>query len=525
MMRRVFTSVLGLSVLCAGTAAAQLPNEDLMCRPDTPTLDKYAYLRALSLDLRGTVPSPAEYRALDSQPDVPEGLIDSWLGSEAFVQRAVRAHRGQLWNNIDNVRIVNYRANMRTTRMSGDLVYWRTQQAQVYRGIDRPPCADEPARYDDDGNLLFTVGADGMRREGWVRVEPYWAPGTQIKVCAADAQDTLISPTGTSCGTNSGYNDTACGCGPNLQWCINGYPTALQQAMARDVELRVAALVRENRPYTELFTSRRAFVNGPLVHYLRHQIGLNQGIRMDPVAYDMDRLPNIPFTDYSFHEIELPAEHAGILTSPAFLLRFQTNRARANRFFDSFLCSPPSPPPGGLPTADPNARVEPDLQKRDGCKYCHALLEPAAAHWGRWTERGAGFLAPELFPARRADCEQCGRTGQACSQECRLYYVTNTFTPEEEAFVGALSSYQFLRADHERNVEMGPRLLVLTSIVDDRFPTCISQRTVEGMVGRELDAEETEWAGSLARDFLASGYRYRDLVKSIVTSDIYRRVR
>ncbi len=121
MMRRVFTSVLGLSVLCAGTAAAQLPNEDLMCRPDTPTLDKYAYLRALSLDLRGTVPSPAEYRALDSQPDVPEGLIDSWLGSEAFVQRAGRAPPGPRGNNNDNQRIVDKRANKRTTPRRGGL--------------------------------------------------------------------------------------------------------------------------------------------------------------------------------------------------------------------------------------------------------------------------------------------------------------------------------------------------------------------------------------------------------------------
>jgi len=524
MKKTVFSGVLAIS--CFGASAfAALPNEDSMCRPDQPRMDKHAYLRALSLDLRGDVPSAEEYAALDAASDVPEAMIDAWLDSEKFVDRAVRAHRALMWNNIENLRIVNYRANMTRTRMSGEWVYWRGRQAQVYRGNDGGACADEPARFGPSGEILFRLDATQHRREGWVEVEPYWAPGTRIRVCAWDAQDALVSPSGTNCGSNAGYNDLECGCGPNLVLCENGYPLALQQAFATDIELRIAKLIRDDRPYTELFTSRTAYVNGPLVHYLRWQTGLTQGIRLDPAPYDMAGLPNIPFTDYAFREITLPEQHAGLLTSPAFLLRFQTNRARANRFFDSFLCSPPSPPPGGLPVAIPGQRIEPDLQKRDGCKYCHALLEPAAAHWGRWTEAGAGFLSPSSFPATRADCEACGRTGQACSQDCRLYYVTSAFSSEEAQYLGKLSSLQFLKAEHQRNVEMGPKLLVLTSIVDDRFPSCVSTRAVENMFGREASSDEQEWIGELSRDFLASGYRYKALVKSIVTSETYRRVR
>jgi len=246
---------------------------------------------------------------------------------------------------------------------------------------------------------------------------------------------------------------------------------------------------------------------------------------MTPVALDVSRLPNIPFSDYNFYPVEMPADHAGILTSPSFLLRFQTNRARANRFFDAFMCSPPSPPSGGLPAQDPNARIEPDLQLRDGCKYCHALLEPAAAHWGRWTERGAGFLDAATFPATRADCEECGRTGQACSAECRLYYVTQAYSPEEDAFIGMLNAYQWRRTGHQKNVELGPKFLVLTSIVDARFPDCVAKRALESMLGREAKPQEVAWYQELSLDFLNSGYRYRDLVKSLVTSDLYRRIR
>jgi len=521
----VFSGAIGLPLLIAGQAFAQLPNGDLMCRSDEPTMDKYAYMRAVSLDLRGDVPLPEEYARVETESDLFDAVIDEWLGGEEFVERAVRYHRDLLWNNINNVRIVNYRANMTRSRMpNGELVYWRNRQAQIYRGLDRPPCRFEPATFDSEGNIEVTIDADGNRLEGYVQMEPYWAPGTTINVCAFDAQENAVSPGGTNCNNNSGYNDVGCGCGPNLQWCMYGYGSALQQAFAKDVELRIAALIREERPYTELFTSRRAYVNGPMVHYYKHLTGFTQGIRMEPLSVDVDRLPDIPFSDYYFHEIDLPVDHAGILTSPAFLLRFQTNRARANRFYESFLCSSLSPPPGGLPTADAGQRIEPDLQKRDGCKYCHAPLEPAAAHWGRWTESGAGFLSPTQFPAVRQDCEQCARTGQACSTECRLYYVTQSFSPEEDAFLGSLNGYFFRRPEHQRNVEMGPKLFVLSSIVDDRFPKCVATNVAQDMLGRQISHDEAPWIEELANGFLASGYKYRDLVKAILQSETYRRV-
>ena len=52
--------------------------------------------------------------------------------------------------------------------------------------------------------------------------------------------------------------------------------------------------------------------------------------------------------------VEAGPAHAGVLTSPAYLLRFQTHRARANRFHVSFLCQPFVAPDGGLP-ATPGA--------------------------------------------------------------------------------------------------------------------------------------------------------------------------
>jgi hypothetical protein len=535
-MKRFFAGFLVATLgFASGVVHAELPNEDLMCRPDEPRMDKFAYLRALSLDVRGDVPTSEEYADLaTNHADVPETLIENWLSSEAFVNRAVRAHRSLLWNNLESVRLGNYRQNMRRIRATnGEYVYYRDRQAAVYRHNNRPPCdVDRQVEYDSSG-LIITRPKQFVRAgetysadvEGYIEISPYWAPQTTIRVCAFDAQTPEVSSSGIECSTNAGFNDTGCGCGPNLVYCNYANQYGARDAFAKEVEYRIADVIRENRPYTDLFTSRRAYVNGPMIHFYKYHVGFTSGTSLDPVALDISTLPDIPYTDYNYYPIELPAEHAGILTSPSFLLRFQTNRARANRFFDAFLCSPPSPPSGGLPAQDPNARIEPDLQLRDGCKYCHALLEPAAAHWGRWTERGSGFLPENTFPSTRADCEECGRTGQACSNECRLFYVTQAYSPEEEAYIGMLNAYQWMKPNHQQNVELGPKFLVLTSIVDARFPNCTSKRALEAMLGREVNASELLWAKELSKDFLNSGYRYRDLVKAIVTSDLYRRIR
>lgn len=498
------------------------PNEALVCRADRPELDKYAYLRAVSLDVRGHAPTLEEYAALDALEDVPPALIDEWLASEAFVSRAVRWHREMLWNNIGNVTLTNFRMGL---SRSSDGIYWRSTPGLLYRG-DRVACLNEPAQYNPDGSLVVTT-AGGISREGYVLVHPYWAPDTEVKVCAFDAQEALVSEDGGDCTTSASFTRADCGCGPNLRLCRG--PTANADTVdgfARDVDLRVAAVVREDLPYTELFTSRRAFVNGPMVHFLRYQTGVPANVTLTPMPYDLNTLPDLAYTDKeTFVEVTLPPSHAGILTSPAYLLRFQSNRARANRYYNSFLCQPFQPPAGGIPL-DPSAVLELDLQKRNGCKYCHAILEPAAAHWGRWAERSAGFLDPQAFPAQSDQCTRCALTGQGCTTECRRYYVTSALDDTEKPYLGMLYPYHFLRPDHQVNVELGPRYLMEGTVVDNRLPVCLARGVVERLAGRLVTDDERAWVTeALSRAFVQGGYSYRSLVRAMVLSPVYRRVR
>jgi hypothetical protein len=280
----------------------------------------------------------------------------------------------------------------------------------------------------------------------------------------------------------------------------------------------------EDAPYTDLFTSKRAFVNGPIVHFYRHQTKVTANTRFDPIPLEEATLPDLDWTDDEvWVEVALDDYHSGVLTSPAFLVRFQTNRSRANRFYDAFLCQPFNAPSGGVEAEDNDPH--PDLQQRQGCKYCHALLEPAAAHWGRWTESGAGYLDPDRFPRERPDCVNCAYAGEGCSDDCNRYYLKKALSVEEIPYLGQLFAYNFRRDDHLINIQAGPELLVNHNMMDGDLPHCVATRTAQWLLGRELLEGEEQWVEDLADTFVGSGMRYSQLIKAVVMSDVYRRVR
>jgi hypothetical protein len=344
-------------------------------------------------------------------------------------------------------------------------------------------------------------------------------------VCAFDAQTPSVSPSGTACDTVDAYDDVGCGCGPELRWCTTS--SAQDKVLASfedDLEKRVDAVISNHQSYLELFTGRTGWVNGPIVYYLKYQSKLYGDSRLSPLPLDASRLPDLAFTDETtWKAVELGEEQAGILTAPGFLLRFMTNRARANRFYTYFLCQPFQPPEDGLPAPGESEPIL-DLQVRDGCKYCHAILEPAASYWGRWTESGAGYLPAEDYPPLDDGCQQCALTGSGCTDDCRRYYVSRALTEEEEPWLGMLRTYEFRDEEHYSNIEVGPRLLASRSVEDDRLPSCVSSTAVRWLLGRDPLEEEQAWIDELSLHFIQSNYDYSSLVREIVTSGVYRRV-
>ena len=89
-------AVLVISCLPASLAAAQSPE---ICAP-VERLDKYRFLRQLTLDLYGRIPTVEEYERLHSMDDVTDELIDEMIGSTEFFTQLRRYHRNLLWANL-----------------------------------------------------------------------------------------------------------------------------------------------------------------------------------------------------------------------------------------------------------------------------------------------------------------------------------------------------------------------------------------------------------------------------------------
>lgn len=525
--RLLLTAILSI----AGAASAEVVNDADVCPVDEPLLDHTAWLRSLSLDLRGVPPSKDDQALVDAAPDdaakdaAVTGLVDTWLASPEFSARVVRHHREHLWPNLDTVDL-----NARTLTVDGATgIFSRgAEAARVYRGVRNVTCLNQPATFNGDGSIATTFDAtSGANREGFVEVHPYWDPASTIKVCAFDAQEALVDvDTDAACDSQLGSNSKGCGCGPSMEFCArNEEIKLLRKSFIDDLERRVSAVIDNDESYLELLTGRRAFVNGPLAHFYKFQTQLPQTVRMTPSTVDASRLPSLAFTDVDdWHEMALGPESSGVLTSPAYLLRFQSNRSRANRFFNAWLCQPFQPPASGI-DIDPAAAVEPDLQERNGCKYCHALLEPAASHWGRFGEYGANYLSPALFPEHSEVCLRCATTGAGCTDDCRRFYVTKATTEKERQGFGGLTWYQFRKPEHVQNVDDGPRRLVLSAVVDGRLPDCVARTTGSWLLGREMAPEEADVVADWSADLLAEDFSYKSLVRKIVLSDLYRRVR
>jgi len=394
-------------------------------------VDRFRYLRQLSLDLWGRVPSKEELHQWVDADDISEAHIDSMLDSDEFNAFVGRYHRDLLWPNVELVDLINgaysFLFNSSDFEM-GDADSNRL--FSVYIGLYERgalvPCADTPALFDKDGEIFMEPWPDGSFRDGWVMVEPYWAPNTKVKVCALEARVVSEAASGGGCHTVDGFLTGGCGCGPELERCadfeaIFSIKTSLQQQVLRTIQ----AVVEQRQPYHEFLTEPGEVLNGALIHYYRHIVPMaNDPVLLVPPVAPWDLPTDVAFNDPEWRYFSRGPQDSGILTSLLYLLRFQTARARANRYWDAFLCQPFQAPETDLPSPNEPCSLEPNLRLRCGCNHCHSALEPASAYWARFADAGTLFLDPMLFPNHLEECATCGETDTGCLPLCERYYLT-----------------------------------------------------------------------------------------------------
>ena len=358
---------------------------------DAASQDLHGYARALSLDLRGVVPSEAELEAIEAAGAIEESMLDEWLESPGFEEQVILEHREQFWNLLD----INLLATRRLNIRSG--TYFNNRRARYTRLATQTHCGDFEATVDEFNSPVegsVQINEDGSLSEGYVWVEPFWAPGTTVKVCAYDAQTHDVTDDGVDCSTSEGFEEQQCGCGPNLQWCFdNNRERLIETALVTDLNERVREMLQAGGDYSRLFDGENMFVNGASAHFFRHLVPFAEANYESPVA--IEDLPDIPFTESAYIAAPLKDHHDGILTAPGWLLRHQTNRGRANRFYGAFLCAEFLPTETALEGDDPSVLPSPDLQRRSGCLDCHASHPTIDENYG------------EKSDLRRAELKDC----------------------------------------------------------------------------------------------------------------------
>ena len=257
----------------------------------------------------------------------------------------------------------------------------------------------------------------------------------------------------------------------------------------------IEAIVREDRPYTEIVTADEIWVD-------------DVSARVWGVPYD----PSGPPWQASAWTDGRPA--AGLLVDSALFVRHQSaggnaNRGRAEMLSNALLCQSfldrDVTLDGTVDLADETA-VADAVQTNAGCVGCHQALDPLAALlWQHY---------PTLDPQRiAAGCDGPGGPGGVSS--C---YPLQTWTPPlENAWeTFGLRAPGFYGLATDDLAHLGHQIAA-----DPRFSLCTARRFYGYLTQTDPADVPFEIAADLQRTFLDSGASARTLVRDIVLSEAF----
>lgn len=273
----------------------------------------------------------------------------------------------------------------------------------------------------------------------------------------------------------------------------------------------------EDRDLRELLTGKWTVVNGPLAQFYRSTAPTAAGgpsklfavmnateplVRPDSMPPDLS-----PHAVGEWRKVESRGPMAaGIATTPAFLLKYASRRARAATLYTAFLCKA-----FATDTTPLTPSTEPDLRKRTGCSSCHAALEPLAAYFTRVQEADFTVLSRAAYPVDNDKCRP-DREGKI-NRYCGAFYDPSFTSADHALLRGAYGA-----PDH---VDVGPPGAAAEIAASPDFASCAVARTAAAFLGRPLTIEDSALTEQLRAVFVESGYRMKPLVRAVLRSEAY----
>ena len=284
-------------------------------------------------------------------------------------------------------------------------------------------------------------------------------------------------------------------------WLRNSINDGVSQEALR----LIVHVVKNNRPFTEILTADYVVAS----RYSAQAYGVQGQVAFDSLDTPQDA--SYPEDPNDFREISVPGiPHAGLLTSPMFLNRFPTtdtnlNRHRSRKVFELFLDTDILAIKGSRPDEAIDLVSTTPTLDNPGCTGCHDVMDPVAASFQNWDERGRyrpSRLSSDGWPS---DIQPRGFNGK----------------------VMPLSG----------NVDRSLQWLGKAIAEDPRFVKSMVKTLYIGLTGDEplpvpsensTDDEKSAYAaqrfhlGTIERDFTDSNYNLKVAIKSIILSPYYR---
>lgn len=417
-----------------------------------------AVLRRLSLDLRGTVPSPEELRRLERGELTLDAAVDEFMASKDFQSTFTLYHR-----DLIRPRTGDYNTDVSYTKVSAIVVDGERVLASA---------------------RLSEVGAGKCGAAQRVRVSPWWDRNGSYWACSDTASDALTAQKDgktVRCDTAAGQQSGACGCGAHLRFC---YPDGVKDQVIKsmkDESARIAMeVVNNDMPYTTVLTSDWTMNDGGLeVFYAKLE----------------DRLAELQDPDLKkpWRRVERPERHSGILTTPMMFNFFYNGRRWAQRTFESFFCHEVYPDfdllddtkdaglTVGVPYRD-SPLLEPSLTVTESraCAACHLQLDGLARVKDRW--------------------DPFGRYHEKTDRGLDI--------PQKAVFLGT----------EVDGVDGLGKALASSEI----FPDCALNQLWEHMVGHRFQPEEKQTRLRLNAEWNAKGLKFTDAIRLVAKTPEYR---
>jgi hypothetical protein len=503
-------------------------------------IDKFARQRRATLALLGRVPTAQEIDAL-AGTDFGDADVDRMLRSQDFVLNMQDYMARDFYPNNPNLNLVTYTAILTPSSDSMDPMdpaLWREARTQFLSDVTLPTstvaieaylCVDQPSPpYNGVGEppVIGTNTVQGYRQPvyGWIRKAVYWSP-TLVKLCANEAREDAVSPSGDACNSALGTSSIGCGCGPNGSFCstyanearaLSGLRSELDWAVKSMLDNDLSYLTFLKRPETSL--------NGALAYILRNQTQLLDTMTLtSPVANA--QLDAVPY-DSPGTVVTRDPFFGGLFGTILYTTRFQTDRSRVKnlrRILDNYYYTAPAMDLSVVPP-------DPNLRTRQGCNYCHTDLDSKRNAFGRIVESGGGPLDTTRFPPFRQDCYDCAlanfMAGSAdnCSDECVLVYYTGIDGTYDQVqpYWGKYKTLAF-NGDPERALfDGGPTALVDLSVSNGSLAKATVERMFQRMMNRDPGNQDRPWVDQLIARF-QSNFMIRDLVRAIATNPAFWR--